>query len=62
MRKYIVLHEGIDNTPVIVFVDAITIIKANNGNSVDVITPNWGQTVRESMGEVMKKLKEVGDD
>ena len=59
MRKYIVLHESIGNTPVIVFVDAITIIKANENNSTDVLTPNWGQTVRESMGEVMKKLKEV---
>ena len=59
MKKYIVLHEVIGNTPVIVFVDAITVIKANNENSTDVLTSTWGQTVRESMGEVMKKLKEV---
>ena len=59
MRKYIVLHESISNAPIIIFVDAITIIKANDGNSADVLTPNWGQTVRESMGDVMKKLKEV---
>ena len=59
MKKYIVLHDIIDNTPIIVFVDAITVIKANNDNSADVLTLNWGQKVRESIGDVMKKLKEV---
>ena len=62
MKKYIVLHDNIDNTPIIVFVDAITVINANNDNSADVLTLNWGQKVRESIGDVMKKLKEVQDE
>ena len=59
MRKYIVLHDNNDNTPIIIFEDAILGIQAETDDTATVILRNYAPQVKESMGEVMKKLKEV---
>lgn len=67
MRKYIVVHNE-DNEPVVLYIDRIMgIIKqkccfdgADEKECSGIMLPNWGSfTVRETIGEVMKRLKEA---
>ncbi len=67
MRKYIVVHNE-DNEPVVLYIDRIMgIIKQKYCfDGVDakecsaIMLPNWGSfIVRETIGEVMKRLKEA---
>lgn len=61
MRKYIVLHDVVTDKPIIIFVDSICALKTDTDNTTLMMLPNWGQSVKESIGDVMKKLKEVQD-
>ena len=67
MRKYIVVHNDY-NEPVILYIDRIMgIIKTEHCLDGDkkmecseIMLPNWGSfIVRETIGEVMKSLKEA---
>ena len=67
MRKYIVVHNE-DNEPVVLYIDRIMgIIKqqccfdgADAKECSGIMLPNWGSfIVRETIGEVMKRLKEA---
>ena len=61
MKKYIVLHDVVTDKPIIIFVDSICALKSDPDNTTLMMLPNWGQSVKESIGDVMKKLKEVQD-
>ena len=61
MKKYIVLHAVDTDKPIIIFVDSICALKSDIDNTTTIIIPSWGQNVKESLGDVMKKLMEVQD-
>lgn len=68
MRKYIVVHNE-ENKPVVLYIDTIMgIIKQkyrfddaeDAKDCSSIMLPNWGSfIVRETIGEVMKRLKEA---
>lgn len=68
MRKFIVLHnaEFACNQPVIVYIDAINYITPRVGkdekiDATNICVGSWTISVQESIGEVMKKIKEQED-
>ena len=62
MRRLIVLHKYCENEPIIIFVESIKAIETVVDNDIKYSAVHFGNTcidVKETVGQVLNKMKEV---